>query len=235
MSMDKKKKNDSRKKLWEERKKIGTCVYCGKEKAQTNKIGCSNCLSKKVKQQVNYDKKYKDKQGLYRKRVRRDVVNKYGGACKCCGETELLFLTIDHINNDGHIERKELSNGNNISSTQFFLKLNREVKRDDIQVLCFNCNLGRSMNGGICPHHKPASLKYNLEKDLRCEKKFNLNCKIDWPDDEKLIELCNNSSVTQIAKELGVDVTAVIGRLKRRKKYNLVKKNEQKEASKRKL
>lgn len=222
--MDKKKKNDSRKKLWEERKKNGICVYCGKNKSQKNKVGCLGCLGKKVRNQVNYDKKYKDKQGLYRKRVRRDVINKYGGKCKCCGETELLFLTIDHINNDGHVERKKIGNGNTPSSTQFYLKLNREPKRDDIQVLCFNCNLGRSMNGGICPHHKPASLKYDLETDLRNEKEFNVNCKINWPEDEKLIELCNMSSVSEVARNLDVHVTAIINRLKRRNKYDLVKR-----------
>lgn len=215
-------KNESRKILWEKRKSENICVYCGVNEPEKDKIGCRLCLEKKVKKQVAYDNKYKEKQALYRKRVRRDVINKYGGVCKCCGETELLFLTIDHINNDGNIERKELGNGKTPSSTQFYLKLNREPIRDDIQVLCFNCNLGRSMNGGICPHHKPASLNYDLEKDLRNEKEFNSNCKIVWPEDEKLIELCNISSTSQVARELGVHVTAIINRLKRRKKYDLV-------------
>lgn len=25
----------------------------------------------------------------------------------------------------------------------------------DIQILCYNCNLGREKNGGICPHQQP--------------------------------------------------------------------------------
>ena len=45
-------------------------------------------------------------------RIRDAVFSHYGGdRCACCGETEKLFLTLDHINNDGadlH-ERRHLS------------------------------------------------------------------------------------------------------------------------------
>ena len=40
-------------------------------------------------------------------RVRREVFEAYGGfVCACCGETQPLFLSIDHINNDGAQERR---------------------------------------------------------------------------------------------------------------------------------
>ncbi len=38
--------------------------------------------------------------------LRTQVINSYGGSCVCCGETELVFLSIDHINNDGDKHRK---------------------------------------------------------------------------------------------------------------------------------
>ena len=43
-----------------------------------------------------------------RKRYRTDAINAYGGRCACCGETHIDMLTIDHVNNDGNVHRKEL-------------------------------------------------------------------------------------------------------------------------------
>jgi hypothetical protein len=34
------------------------------------------------------------------------VFNHYGGECICCGLADTAFLTIDHINNDGHLDKK---------------------------------------------------------------------------------------------------------------------------------
>ena len=74
----------------------------------------------------------------------------YGGdppKCACCGETELGFLSLDHVNNDGNKQRKKL----------LFAWLIARGLPDEpaIQVLCFNCNLGREFNGGVCPHKHP--------------------------------------------------------------------------------
>lgn len=75
----------------------------------------------------------------------------YGNKCLCCGETEPKFLTLDHINNDGHMDRgpkrrltaKLLDRHRKIIATNF---------PDTYRILCFNCNCGRERNGGICPH-----------------------------------------------------------------------------------
>src|SRR5215467_11339214 len=37
--------------------------------------------------------------------LREAVYVGYGGKCQCCGEKEPAFLTVDHVNNDGHLER----------------------------------------------------------------------------------------------------------------------------------
>lgn len=72
----------------------------------------------------------------------------YGGyVCVCCGETQPAFLSIDHVNNDGNTHRKKLGRGNLIYR---WLKVNGYPKT--FQVLCMNCNFGKRMNGGICPH-----------------------------------------------------------------------------------
>lgn len=83
-----------------------------------------------------------------RDRMRAEMILTFGSKCACCGESESLFLQLDHIHNDGHLERKK-------QRTTYVawrrLKLNGWPK-DRHQLLCANCNFGKRMNGGICPH-----------------------------------------------------------------------------------
>jgi hypothetical protein len=84
------------------------------------------------------------------KKIRAEFIAAYGGCCACCGESEPLFLQLDHIHNDGAQERREL--GNNFV---VLLRLkDRGWPKDNHQILCANCNHGKRMNGGICPHKK---------------------------------------------------------------------------------
>lgn len=77
-----------------------------------------------------------------------EVMDAYGGKCACCGESTLEFLTIDHVNGDGHEHRKSVGKGKNIY---------RDIKRQGFpqdgryQVLCFNCNIALGFYG-YCPH-----------------------------------------------------------------------------------
>lgn len=83
-----------------------------------------------------------------RQEKRLIVLNHYSKGkmcCNCCGEKELKFLTIDHINNDGAQHRK--LNKNNIDN---FIIQNHFP--EDFQILCYNCNCGKSINNGVCPH-----------------------------------------------------------------------------------
>lgn len=68
--------------------------------------------------------------------------------CACCGEDEIAFLTIDHINGGGNVQRKTTGSG---SSFYWWLVKNNFPK--GYQVLCYNCNCGRAKTkDGICPH-----------------------------------------------------------------------------------
>jgi len=71
-----------------------------------------------------------------------------GNVCNCpgCSVEELLFLNFDHINNDGHLEVNRSCGSN---SARYILK-NPDQTR--FQLLCANCNHGKRMNGGVCPH-----------------------------------------------------------------------------------
>jgi hypothetical protein len=90
-------------------------------------------------------------QNIERRNAVRDVVYRaYGGyKCACCGETEKLFLSIDHVNNDGaeHKRSMKLNTGE-----QLHRWLIRNNFPEGFQVLCMNCNWGKHRNNGVCPH-----------------------------------------------------------------------------------
>lgn len=75
------------------------------------------------------------------------VVNHYGGKCACCGESELDFMAIDHINNDGNEHRKTIGSGGRLHAW-----LRREGFPEGFQVLCHNCNFSKHLNNGVCIH-----------------------------------------------------------------------------------
>ena len=94
-------------------------------------------------------------------RILQETVEAYGGKCSCCGETRILFLTIDHVNNDGATERRGLGDGPSAKSKKGRAGINfyRHLKKagfpqDRYRLLCFNCNCGRARNDGVCPHQE---------------------------------------------------------------------------------
>jgi hypothetical protein len=86
-------------------------------------------------------------------RQREAVYGAYGGyKCNCCDEAEKMFLSIDHVNNDGAAMRKaNLYRG---SGTGFYQWLIKNKFPDGFQVLCMNCQVGKHKNGGVCPHQR---------------------------------------------------------------------------------
>jgi hypothetical protein len=82
--------------------------------------------------------------------LKEKVYAAYGGyVCACCGETQPEFLTLDHVNNDGHAHRKSM-NGNQGGNFLKWIVANNYP--NSIQVLCWNCQWGKNKNNGICPH-----------------------------------------------------------------------------------
>lgn len=113
------------------RKKEGICLQCGINKAIPGQILCEQC--KKNKKIVS-------------SKLKQRIIDEYGGKCNCCGESEPIFLSIDHIDNNGAAHRREV--GNKIYN---WLEKHNYPK-GNFQLLCFNCNFGKRVNGGICPH-----------------------------------------------------------------------------------
>jgi len=86
----------------------------------------------------------------HKRMVRSEVLEAYGNACQCCGETQPEFLSIDHINNDGAQHRKTIK-GPNIYD---WLR-NQGFPKDNFQILCMNCNFAKGHSAdNQCPHVK---------------------------------------------------------------------------------
>ncbi len=78
-------------------------------------------------------------------RLKLTVLEGYGGRCACCGETNAVFLSLDHIQGGGHRDRKTRGNR----------RLYRELRDTEFptgqyQVLCHNCNMAKR-DALVCP------------------------------------------------------------------------------------
>lgn len=80
--------------------------------------------------------------------LRLEVVAAYGGKCACCGEEEITFLELDHVDSDGKAHRREIGRG----SHRTYKWAKDHGFPPSFQLLCANCNQGRQRNGGVCPH-----------------------------------------------------------------------------------
>jgi hypothetical protein len=80
-------------------------------------------------------------------KLRLDIIGHYGAKCACCGITIIEFLTFDHVENDGNIERRELA------QHQIYAKAKREGYPDTYQLLCGNCHIAKTVYG-MCPHKR---------------------------------------------------------------------------------
>jgi hypothetical protein len=88
----------------------------------------------------------------YNRKLKADIIENYGGKCRCCGEKRLEFLTIDHKHGGGLAHRKELGGSGN----KIYRLLKREgYPRKEYQLLRMNCNFAKG-HYGKCPHKKEA-------------------------------------------------------------------------------
>lgn len=84
----------------------------------------------------------------YRDGIRLEVLTHYSTGtpiCSCCGETEIKFLAIDHVDGGGTIHRKAIGTSNMC----YWIKKNGFP--EGFQILCHNCNMAKGFYG-ICPH-----------------------------------------------------------------------------------
>lgn len=88
-----------------------------------------------------------------RNRQRKQIVtNRYGGHCFCCGESNLEFLAIHHLNGDGGEHRKTLGTKHN-AIIDWLINNNFP---DGFQTVCHNCHFALHLYG-YCPHMNQVS------------------------------------------------------------------------------
>lgn len=112
---------------------------------------CKRCHDEKSKLEYLTNPKRKIMLKLSNKKLwdklKDEAFQHYGGyICVCCGELTPQFLSIDHIDGGGHQHRKSIGNGH------FYRWLRDNHYPEGFQILCMNCNFGKRMNHGICPH-----------------------------------------------------------------------------------
>ena len=80
------------------------------------------------------------------RKLREQLLQKFGKECKCCGEKLKMFLTIDHINGDGNKHRK----GKHQHTV--WKEILRDGTDEEYRILCHNCNWAYGLLG-YCPHN----------------------------------------------------------------------------------
>lgn len=107
-------------------------VYSGKRVG----VICSSC--------------FKLQESRKRTEQKEKVIGLLGKKCACCGESHIEFLTVDHINNDGKVQR---ANNRKFSGDKFYkwILKNWPDLDYDLQLLCWNCNEAKQIYGK-CPH-----------------------------------------------------------------------------------
>lgn len=136
-----------------------TCKECAKE------AHAARMRKARVAKPEKYREHQRDHRNRHLERVRRQrresgrrrklrVMHGYGGPeCVCCGEKCLTMLTIDHVNNDGAKHRNELNGGKGReASVELYCWLEENNYPSGFQVLCYNCNISKHRNGGVCGH-----------------------------------------------------------------------------------
>lgn len=80
-------------------------------------------------------------------RYRALALEHYGKVCECCGESNIEFLAIDHINDSSEHRKNDLGVRN---LTHWLFK---HGFPEGFRVLCHNCNMAVRW-GRVCPHQR---------------------------------------------------------------------------------
>lgn len=137
------------------------CKECYRLKAQEQRKHNGDVIRAKARIYYHTVRKAKYYQ------LRQQVVDAYGGRCTCCGEDRLVFLTIDHFNNDGAADRRRNPEVKGMDA-RFMRWLIEHSFPTSYQVLCANCNWAKYVLGKC--HHVQDSL---TDAEIRAEDMLN--------------------------------------------------------------
>lgn len=115
----------------------GICLHCSNPHERGTSL-CNSCMNR----QVNNFR-------LARKRNKQFIINHFGGKCLECKEADIRCLSLDHINNDGKLDKLS-DNGKKQISPTWYAKLVKLIKAEkplprQLQLLCFNCHAKKDL------------------------------------------------------------------------------------------
>lgn len=139
--------DDGTQKLCPKCKRILPIEFFHRDRTHKNghRSHCKDCMKQELHKYASEHReeaREKARNSWYKHKVK--FLEMYGGKCKCCGITDEVFLTIDHINGQEGIHPKECWSKaykdaiNNYDPTKY-------------RILCFNCNMAYRFNR-TCPH-----------------------------------------------------------------------------------
>jgi hypothetical protein len=145
---------------------INNCIFCDIELSLENTFNlsslhkvCKQCLVglsiKKQNSQASNRKRISKKK--YSLNIKKTIIDAYGGSCVCCGESEPLFLTIDHINGGGRKHNEQIKK----YGQDFYAWLYKNnLPQSEYRLLCYNCN---------CCHQMYGKCYHQLQRDVGIE------------------------------------------------------------------
>jgi hypothetical protein len=116
----------------------------------------------KTYRQANAEK-IKARRQAYGQKLKETILSHYSGGvpkCACCGEQNMAFLSVDHVEGGGNKQMCELKRRGN----SFYRWLVNNGYPSGYRVLCINCNSALGFRGH-CPHGVlPDGQKSGLEQ-----------------------------------------------------------------------
>ena len=158
-------KDCAKKRVYARRDRIqaaGFCIMCRSPDVNSGTT-CDDCKKKNLQRYHDNQEDYCATARNRRHRLKKEVIEAYsGGVCDCCGEHRLEFLTIDHVHNDGAEHRRALAKESgwktsprSMSGSHMYFWLKNNGFPGGFQVLCANCNTGKSNDPDhLCPHER---------------------------------------------------------------------------------
>lgn len=143
------------------------CKKCGDPEAvfspSQRKDCCRKCAYERVRnwRKNNPERHRASARNQRNNRIRhfrRELLEAYGHACECCGESRFEFLALDHRHGGGEEERRQFT-----SRDKYYRHI-RDLgyPKDKYRLLCHNCN--QSIGAyGYCPHQLERDAAENLQ------------------------------------------------------------------------
>jgi hypothetical protein len=128
-------------------------LYSAKHRRKMKRLGlCGECGIRKISaKRASLCRRCGEKGRKGRRKLKRLVINTYGGVCVCCRARDIEFLTLEHSRGDGQRHRASIPGG--AAGIYRWLKKLNFPKNLGLLVLCMNCNFSKG-HYGYCPHQR---------------------------------------------------------------------------------